>query len=86
MDSRLSQSELNEYSNRYAWMQKYLGQLKGSVIKNVAINVDVESGVAFPSLTIELMDGQSYECEILSVIDTDSPGFISGLPHDFGDV
>ena len=87
MSNRLNQNELIEYGKKYAWMQKYLGQLKGAVIRDVAINVDIENnGLAFPSLTIELMDGKTYECEILAVHDVDSPGFISGLPHDFGDV
>ena len=87
VSSQLSENDLTKYREQYSWMQKYLGQLKGAVIKNVGINIDLEkNGMAFPSLTIELFDGGVYECEILSVYDTDSPGFISGLPHDFGDV
>lgn len=81
VSSTISNEDLIELGERYDWMRKYVGQLKGAVIRDVSINVDIEQGhMAFPCLKVELMNGETYECEIVSVYNPDTPGFIVGLP------
>lgn len=86
VSNTISNEELIKLGERYDWMRKYVGQLKGAVIRDVSINIDVEQGnIAFPCLKIELMNGDVHECEIISVYNPDTPGFIAGLPFQSDD-
>lgn len=86
MSDVIGKDELTKLNQRYGWMRRYVGQLKGAVIRDVTLNLDVEKGnIVFPCLKIELMDGSVHECEIISVYNPDTPGFIAGLPFQSED-
>lgn len=79
-------NDLTKLNQRYGWMKRYVGQLKGAVIRDVYINIDTEQNdMAFPCLKVELMDGTIYECEIVSASNPDTAGFIIGLPFQNDD-
>lgn len=86
VSNTISNEDLIKLGEKYDWMRKYMGQLKGAVIRDVFINIDVEQGhMAFPCLKVELMNGAIHECEIVSASNPDTAGFIIGLPFQNDD-